>query len=367
MPVCLASQVCLTLCDPMGCSPPGSSVPVISRAWILEWVASSSSRGIFPTQRSTCTPCLPHCRQILYRLSHRGIQPLGKVSATEGLATVSNSNACVCHTSQSHWMRTGTQLSNSTTQVQILAQFLCGLGQVAATLCASASFSVRGHEDWCSANDARSSGWLWQRLSSLLPSSRPRWGRSSHPQGLIKPGSWVWRRKHWAWESWRSPPCGLEDSPSLCGRSAAQPHPALCHPRDGGTPGFPVLCLPELAQSHVRWAGDAIQPPHHLSPPSPPALNLSQHQGFSHESALHIRWPKYWSFSFRINSSKEYSGWFPLGWTGLISLLSKGLCRARSLQPAWDLFSFSSSPPASPSLPTILGWNPGSAIADERG
>ena len=57
-------------------------------------------------------------------------------------------------------MRTGTQLSNSTTQVQILAQLLCGLGQVAATLCASAAFSVRGHEDWCSANDARSSGWL---------------------------------------------------------------------------------------------------------------------------------------------------------------------------------------------------------------
>ena len=75
-----------------------------------------------------------------------------------------------------------------------------------------------------------------------------------------------------------------------------------------GTPGFPVLCLPELAQSHVRRAGDAIQPPHHLSPPSPPALNLSQHQGFSHESALHIRWPKYWSFSFRISPPKEYSG-----------------------------------------------------------
>ena len=46
---------------------------------------------------------------------------------------------------------------------------------------------------------------------------------------------------------------------------------------------------------------------------------------FSSESALHIRWPKYWSFSFSISPSNEYSGWFPSGLTGLISLLSKGL------------------------------------------
>ena len=51
---------------------------------------------------------------------------------------------------------------------------------------------------------------------------------------------------------------------------------------------------------------------------------------FSSESVLHIRWPKYWSFSFIISPSKEYSGWFPLGWTGLISLQSKGLSRVFS-------------------------------------
>ena len=61
--------------------------------------------------------------------------------------------------------------------------------------------------------------------------------------------------------------------------------------------------------------------------PSPPALNLSQHQGFYNESVLHIRWPKYWSFSFNISPSNEYSGWFSLGWTGWISLQSKGLSR----------------------------------------
>jgi len=58
-------------------------------------------------------------------------------------------------------------------------------------------------------------------------------------------------------------------------------------------PGFPVLhCLPELAQTHVHQVGDAIQPCHPLLPPSPPAFNLSQHQGFSSELALRIRWPK---------------------------------------------------------------------------
>ena len=52
-----------------------------------------------------------------------------------------------------------------------------------------------------------------------------------------------------------------------------------------------------------------------------------RNRAFSNESALSIRWPKYWSLSFSINSSKEYEGWFPLGLTGLI-LLSKGLSRA---------------------------------------
>ena len=61
--------------------------------------------------------------------------------------------------------------------------------------------------------------------------------------------------------------------------------------------------------------------------PSPPALNPSQHQGFYNESVLRIRWPKYWSFSFNISPSNEYSGWFPLGWIDWISLQSKGLSR----------------------------------------
>ena len=50
-------------------------------------------------------------------------------------------------------------------------------------------------------------------------------------------------------------------------------------------------------------------------------------RGFSNESTLHIRWPEYWSFSFNTSPSNEHLGWYPLGWTGWISLQSKGLSR----------------------------------------
>ena len=65
--------------------------------------------------------------------------------------------------------------------------------------------------------------------------------------------------------------------------------PTLCDPMDCSTPGFPVHHqLPELAQTHVHWVSDAIQPSHPLSSPSPPAFNLSQPQGlFQWVSSLH--------------------------------------------------------------------------------
>ena len=68
--------------------------------------------------------------------------------------------------------------------------------------------------------------------------------------------------------------------------------------------------------------GDAIQPSHPLSSPSSPALNLSQHHGFSSESALRIRWPKYWSFSFNISPSNEYPGLisFRMDWLDLLAV-----------------------------------------------
>ena len=62
--------------------------------------------------------------------------------------------------------------------------------------------------------------------------------------------------------------------------SVAQSCLTLCDPMDGSAPGFPVHHqLPELTQTHAHWVGDAIQPSHPLSSPSPPAFDLSQHQG----------------------------------------------------------------------------------------
>ena len=62
--------------------------------------------------------------------------------------------------------------------------------------------------------------------------------------------------------------------------SVAQSCLTLCDPMNRSIPGLPVHHqLPESTQTHVHWVGDAIQPSHPLSSPSPPALNLSQHQG----------------------------------------------------------------------------------------
>ena len=105
--------------------------------------------------------------------------------------------------------------------------------------------------------------------------------------------------------------------------SVAQSCLTLCDPMNCSTPGLPVHHqLLQLAQTHVYWVGDAIQPSHPLVSPSPPALNLSQHQVFSRESVLHIRWPKYWTFSFSISPSNEYSELisFRMDWLDLLAV-----------------------------------------------
>ena len=88
------------------------------------------------------------------------------------------------------------------------------------------------------------------------------------------------------------------------------------------TPSFPVLrYLPGYAQTHVHWV-DVTQPSHPLLSPSPLVLNLSQHQSLSNESALHNRWPKYWSLSLSISPSNEYSGLisFRIDWVDLLAV-----------------------------------------------
>ena len=94
---------------------------------------------------------------------------------------------------------------------------------------------------------------------------------------------------------------------------------------DCSTPGFPVLhYLLEFAQTYVHWVDDAIPPSHPLSPPSPPAFNLSSIKDFPYELAFCIRWPKYWSlsFSFSISPSNECSGLisFKIDWFDLLAL-----------------------------------------------
>ena len=96
----------------------------------------------------------------------------------------------------------------------------------------------------------------------------------------------------------------------------------LCHPMDCSMPGFLVhYHFPELAQTHVQRVSDAIWLSHPLSFPSPPALNLSHHQGLF-QWVFPIRWPKYWSFRFSISLSSEYSQSisFRIDWFDLIAV-----------------------------------------------
>ena len=99
--------------------------------------------------------------------------------------------------------------------------------------------------------------------------------------------------------------------------------PTLCDAIDCSMPGFPVHHqLPELTQTHVHWVGDAIQPSHLLLSPSPPPSIFPHIRVFSHESVLWIKWPKYWSFSFSISPSNEYSGLisFRMDWVDLFAV-----------------------------------------------
>ena len=96
-----------------------------------------------------------------------------------------------------------------------------------------------------------------------------------------------------------------------------------CDPVDCSTPGLPVHHqLPEFTQTHVHWVSDAIQPSHLCHPllllPSIfPSIRV-----FTNELVLRIRWPKYWSFSFSISPSNEYSGLisFSIDWVDVLAV-----------------------------------------------
>ena len=105
--------------------------------------------------------------------------------------------------------------------------------------------------------------------------------------------------------------------------SVTQSCSTLCGPMNCSTPGLPVHHqLSEFTQTRVHWVSDNIQSSHPLSSPSPPALIFPKIRVFSNESALHIRWPKYWSLSFSISPSNKYSGLisFTIDWFYLLAI-----------------------------------------------
>ena len=113
--------------------------------------------------------------------------------------------------------------------------------------------------------------------------------------------------------------------------SITQPCPTLCNPMDCSTPGFLVPHqLPEAVQTHVNQVGDAIQSLYPLSSPSPPAFNLSEHQGLFKLIFFFFFASGDQSIGVPASTSvipMNTQDWFPLGWTGWISLQFKGPSR----------------------------------------
>ena len=124
-----------------------------------------------------------------------------------------------------------------------------------------------------------------------------------------------------------SSPLALRD----CGCSLTQLGPTLCELVDCRMLGFPVIHhLPELAQIHVLWVDDAIQPSHPLLSPSPPVFYLSQHQGlFQWVSSSH-QVPEVLEFQSASVLPMNIQDSFPLGWASWTSLHTKGLSRVFS-------------------------------------
>ena len=108
-------------------------------------------------------------------------------------------------------------------------------------------------------------------------------------------------------------------------------HVWLCDLKKGNTPGLPVHHQLRSPPKPIPIV--LVMPSSHLTLPRPllpltsifPSIRV-----FTNEPTIRTRWPKYWSFSFSISPSHEHPDWSPLGWTGWISLQSKGLSRVFS-------------------------------------
>ena len=159
-----------------------------------------------------------------------------------------------------------------------------------------------------------------------------RWGCHHHPLP-----------HQFSWEAGRRGPHGGRCEgmdlpvPCCCCYSVTKSCLTYCDPTDCSKPAFPAFPdLLEFPQTHVPCVDDASQPSHPLLPPSPLALNLCQLQIFSNDMTFHIRWPKYWSFSYSISPSNEYSGLISFGidWFDLPAIQGtlKGLFQCHNLK-----------------------------------
>ena len=130
---------------------------------------------------------------------------------------------------------------------------------------------------------------------------------------------------------------------AYCCFPVAQSCLTLCDPMDCSTPDFPVLHhLPDVAQTHIYWVSDAIQRSRPLASPSPPAFNLSQHQGFFQWVSSSHQVAEVWNFS--VSPSNEYSWLVYFRIDCWISLQSKGISRVFSNTTVWKHQFFSAQP-----------------------
>ena len=117
----------------------------------------------------------------------------------------------------------------------------------------------------------------------------------------------------------------------------------LCDPMDCSMPNFPVH-LQKLAQTHVHWVGDAIQPHHPLPSPSSSAFSLSQYQSFLMSRLFASCGHSIGALTPASVLSMNIQDWFTLGLTGLLSLQSKGLSRVFSSTTIWKHQFFGAQP-----------------------
>ena len=138
--------------------------------------------------------------------------------------------------------------------------------------------------------------------------------------------SYIWLVKYPVWNQsqYSSILCGVHPIwSSVQFSSVAQSCPTLCDPMNCSMPDLPIhYQLPEFTQTHIHRVSDAIQPSHPLSSPSPLPPIRTSIRVFSNESTLHMRWPKYWNFSFSISPSKEHPGLisFRMDWLDLLAV-----------------------------------------------